>query len=256
MSDENKYQIFLAQPNAGSITPQAVGSLNMMSHRHKVHTVINQFGDVAHNFNMLWCAAVNARHESGITHFAMLHSDIQVETMHWLDVLLDEMDRVNADVMTTVLAIKDLRGLTTTGIRYPGVWGTRRFVMREILELPETFSIEDTDDPDQILAINTGCWVCRLPGGGWPDAFPGFTDRYRITWEEGQAVPWFDSEDWLFSDWAASQGLRVFATRKVHAAHLGGFLYPNYQPWGQWETDQQAPERPAQIPSRRLSVAS
>lgn len=242
MSD--RYHVFLAQPNAGIITPQCVASMNIMTSKHKVSTAINQFGDVQHNFNMLWCAALNARKDMKFTHFGMIHSDIQVSTPNWVDVLIDEMDRVNADVMSAIMAIKDTRGLTTTGIRYPGVWATRRLTMREIMKLPETFSIADTEAPDSILAFSAGCWVCRLPLDGWPDRFPGFHAKYKIEIEDGQFMPWFLSEEWLASDWFHEQGLKVFATRKVNIGHLGAFLYPNDQAYGDWETDFQAPPKP------------
>ena len=240
----DRYVISFAQPNSGAIMPSCVEGLANATARHHTELCLSQFGDVAHNFNMMWCAALNGRAEQGYTHFAMLHSDIRIAP-RWLDTLLDEMDRVDADVMSTVIAIKDARGLTTTGIRYPGVWGTRRFTMAEIMQFPETFSIADVGDPEtELLAINTGAWVCRLPAAGWPDQFPGFTDKYMVKWHEGQAVAYFDSEDWLFSEWCASQGLRVFATRKPEAYHIGAFEYGNNSRWGSWETDLQAPPKP------------
>lgn len=243
-SNGKRYHVYLGQPNAGSIMPCALRGIAAATKRHKMTLVDSQFGDIPHNFNMLWCGCVQNREEHGYTHFAMVHSDINPQP-HWLDTLIEEMDRVNADVISTVVAIKDARGLTTTGIRYPGVWGTRRYTLKEIHDLPETFSIADTDEPDQILAINTGLWVCRV-GYGWPDKFPGFQNEHRITWRRGVAQPEFDSEDWLFSDWLASQGLRVFATRKVAAWHAGGFEYGNDSVWGSLETDNQAPRRRAE----------
>lgn len=237
------YNVFLAQPNSGSVMPPCVSSLGNATAKHRTNLCLSQFGNVAHNFNMMWCQCLNSRANEGFTHFAMLHADIRISPF-WLDVLLDEMDRVGADVMSTVMAIKDARGLTTTGIRYKGVWGTRRFTMAEIMDLPETFSIADTDSPEDILAVNTGAWVCRLPAGGWPNRFAGFTDKYEIRWYDGQAVAHFDSEDWLFSEWAAEQGLRVFATRKPEAYHIGAFEYGNSTKWGSWETDFQAPPKP------------
>ena len=244
MPPRRPYRIYLGQPNAGAIMPCAAAAVVYASHRRD-HICYDpkQFGDIEHNFNMMFCDALNGRDEHRLTHFAMIHSDIGTQP-GWLNVLLDEMDRVNADVMTTVIPIKDLRGLTTTGIRYPGVWGTRRFTMREVNRLPETFSIADTDEPDQILAINTGLWVARIPVGGWCDRFPGFTCKHKIVEEQGRRVPWFDSEDWLFSDWLHEQGLRVFATRKAKCFHRGGNDFSNEGTWGMCATEQQRPRRP------------
>ncbi len=162
----------------------------------------------------------------------------------WLDILLDEMDRVDADIMSATLAIKDDRGLTTAGIRYPGQFGARRFTKKELWRMPETFSIADTDEPDHILAIGTACWVCRLPESGWPDKFPGFQNEHKIEWRGGKPEPWFDSEDWIFSEWAASQGLRVYSTRKVRMGHQGAKFFRNDDNGGFYETDLQRPPRP------------
>jgi hypothetical protein len=245
MSDLNGKDrvVFLAVPNAGSIMPCCLNGISQATRKHKLMLVPSQFGDVPHNFNLCWSIALNIREAQSITHFAMIHTDIS-PGQWWLDTLIEEMDRVDADVMSAVNAIKDARGLTTTGLRYPGIWGTRRFTMTEVMELPETFSVADTEEPEAILAINTGCWVCRFPWG-WPDRFPGFKSEHRIVFREGQAQPEFDSEDWLFSDWAASQGLRVYATRKVNTKHVGAFEFGNDTVWGSLKTDEFRPYYPA-----------
>lgn len=238
------YKVYVAQPNAGAIMPCSSAAIVYASqNRHHICYDPKQFGDIEHNFNMSLCDAVNGRAANSLTHFAMIHSDIGTQP-GWLNVLLDEMDRVGADIMTTVIPIKDIRGLTTTGIRYPGVWGTRRFTMREVSRFPETFCVQDTDEPDAILAINTGLWVARIPAGGWADEFPGFTCKHKIVTERGQRVPWFDSEDWLFSDWLHEQGLKVYATRKVKCFHRGGNDFHNEGTWGLWDTEKARPKRP------------
>ena len=242
----SEYNVFLAFPTGGNIKPCSHEAILQCSQKGlTVQEKCLQFGDIPHNFNMLWCEALRGR-DQGVTHFAMLHDDCQPQP-GWLDTLLEEMDRVDADVMSTVLAIKDHRGLTTTGIRYPGTWGTRRFAMRELWRMPETFSVAETDEPDAILAIGTACWACRLPKAGWPDKFPGFQNEHKITWEGGEPSPQFDSEDWLFSDWAAAQGLKVYSTRKVQMGHQGAEFYCNNSPRGAWETELQRPVRPMTI---------
>jgi len=237
--------VFLGVPNAGAIMPCAFEASHNASNKHKVSVCPLQFGDIEHNFNMLWCESLRARQTQSVTHFAMLHTDIGA-VPGWLDMLIEEMEKHDADIMTTVIAIKDHRGLTTTGVRYPGAWGTRRFTMTEIMALPETFSIRETDEPDGILAINTGLWVCRIDRD-WVERFPGFTCKHKIEWIDGIPSPSFDSEDWLFSDWAASEGLRVFATRRPVTFHRGAFDYRNDNVWGAHKTDQQRPIRPVGV---------
>ena len=240
----DNYHVFLAFPSAGNIKPCAHDAILQAGLKGlRVSYACNQFGDVPHNFNTLWCNALVGREARGITHFAMLHDDCS-PMPGWLDVLIEELDRLDADIMSTVLAIKDHRGLTTTGVRYPGTWGTRRFAMKELCRLPETFSIAETDEPDGILAIGTACWVCRLPQAGWPDKFPGFQNEHKIEWHGGEPSPCFDSEDWLFSDWAARQGLKVYSTRKVRMSHQGAAFFENAGPWGHLETELQRPVRP------------
>ncbi len=246
--------IFLALPTGGNIKPCAAHAVNKCSGKGlRVHPRWEQFGDIPHNFNMLWCEALMNRNT--FTHFAMLHDDC-MPMEGWLDVLLEEMDRVNADIMSSVLCIKDHRGLTTTGVRYPGTWGTRRFTKKELWRMPETFSIEDTDEPNRILAIGTACWICKFPQAGWPDRFPGFQNEHKITWAGGEPSPQFDSEDWLFSDWAASQGLRIFSTRKVHMGHQGAAFFFNNDDAGTVETELQRPVRPlnAAFPDPQITI--
>ena len=253
--EKQPYSVFLALPTAGAIKPCAAnGVLQCSAKGLQVNARYEQFGDIPHNFNILWCEALRGR-DQGITHFAMLHDDC-APMPGWLDVLIEEMDRLDADIMSTVLAIKDGRGLTTTGVRYPGTWGTRRFTKRELQRLPETFSIAETDEPNRILAIGTACWVCRLPKDGWPDRFPGFQNEHRITWEGSDPSPGFDSEDWLFSDWAHNQGLKVYSTRKVHMAHQGAMFYSNADGHGSWETELQRPNRPleVEIPDPQITI--
>lgn len=232
---------FLCIPNSDNIKPCAAQSITFCTRKHAIHIDWMGFGDLCHNFNMDFCRALGLRPK--INHFAMHHADIRC-CPGWLDVLVEEMDRTGADIMTSVVAIKDERGLTTTGIRYPGQVGARRFTMAELHDLPETFSIADTNEPDQILAINTGCWIARFPASGWPDRFPGFEIKHRIDWRAGVPVCSFDSEDWLFGEWAHQQGLKVFATRKTEAKHQGTFFYGVDTVWGSCATDPVAPTRP------------
>lgn len=234
-------RVLLAIPNAGKIWPHSLVAILSASRDHQVNVVPQQFGDIPMNFNMLWCHALNNRDKEGIDYFAMLHTDLGASE-RWLDILIAELVEHKADVVSAIMAIKDSRGLTTTGTRFPGTWGTKRATLHEVFRLPETYSIKDTDEPDQILAIGTGCWVCdfRKP---WVEKFPGFQNKHKIEWANGQAMPCFDSEDWLFSDWLATQGAKVMVTRKVATYHRGENDHTTTHPWGSWETELQPPSR-------------
>jgi hypothetical protein len=185
------------------------------------------------NFNMLWCDALNHRKTHGVTHFAMCHYDVRPEPF-WVDKLIAEMDRVDADIISTVLAIKDDRGLTSTGIASYETSEVRRLTMHEVFDLPETFSVADTGG--DYLAVNTGLWVARLES--WTDRFYGFETRTGISEQpDGTFKAWFRPEDWLMSEQAYQLGLRVYATRAVKAWHCGVKEYGNDEPWGDWAFD-------------------
>src|SRR4051812_35909562 len=54
------------------------------------------------NFNNCYASALNNRRH-GITHFAMLHSDIAVTTFGWCDRMVEIMEREEADVLSVVM---------------------------------------------------------------------------------------------------------------------------------------------------------
>ncbi len=221
--------IFLAVPNRGTIWSQAMAGINQASKKHTLIIRDLDGGYAANCFNSLWCEAWSYQ----VDRFAMHHDDIRCAP-GWLDLLEAERERVNADILSVVIPIKDERGLTSTCVldKDPSVWNARRLTMTEIYDLPETFTLER-------LAVNTGLWICRFDQP-WVDEFPGFRILTRITTTASQKRPGVHGEDWQFSGWAHRHKLRVFATRKVQAFHRGPTEYPNNQPWGTWKTDIEA----------------
>lgn len=184
-------------------------------------------------FGLLWGQAVTMAERDGFTHFAMQHADIIAEP-GWLDTLHDEMERLDCDLLSVIMPIKDASGLTSTGIditREPISF--RRMSMREVATLPETFGIEDTKHPDGTLVTNTGLWLARL-NRPW---------NKRISW---QGVSWVfyytdgrapritvEPEDWHFSRTLWMEGVRCYCTRKVKAKHMDGRVpYENQGAWG------------------------
>lgn len=184
-----------------------------------------------HCFNHLWCAALNER-ERGVTDFAMQHSDIEPEPF-WLDKLWAEREAVGADVISVVVPIKAHQGTTSTAIDTGDPYHSRRLTMREVMELPETFTAEDVGGP---LLLNTGLWLCDF-AQPWVEEVC-FDSLHRIGKSNGQWKPECCSEDWLMSMAFNRLGLKVAATRKVGVKHLGSFPYPNDSAWGSWATDE------------------
>lgn len=190
---------------------------------------------LAYGFNRFWADALNRRQSDGFTHFAMLHADV-IPQPGWLDILLEEMAKHDADLVSVVLPLKGLAGTTSTGIYYPskGFWSAvRRLTLKEVHRYPETFGAADTDYPTGRLAVNTGCWVCRLDRDWCEEVY--FTVQDRVSKVDGKYVAEAMPEDWWFSRQVQEYGGKVLATRRVKAEHED---YPNDRPWGTWETDE------------------
>ena len=218
-------QLLRTTPNAGSAGTFAIDP-NRMS------------AAAMDNANGAWCKAWNDRYTAGWTKFAINHADVEPD-IGFLDTMSSEMDRVGADILSVVIPIKDGHGIVSAGIlgrdQYTRI--VQRFSMAEIFDLPETFSIEDTHRPNDILVVNTGLSMYRIDP--WFGEFPGFNLLSQIQKEpDGTLVSRFWPEDWEMSRWADSQGLKVFGTRKVGVDHWGRFAFSNRHVWGKWKTDE------------------
>ncbi len=186
---------------------------------------------LAQNFNKLWVHVLNLVHRGErVDYFAMLHNDVGPEKF-WLDKLIDELEARQLDVLGVVVPIKDSRGMTSIALAREGnPWVPFcKLSMRDVFELPETFTSEDTGRP---LLLNTGCWVakwnqewCRQVHFEIKDriVFNTVTQRY-----EEQVQP----EDWNFSRQCNEIGLRFGATRKIKVLHRGDADFANWKPWG------------------------
>jgi len=206
---------------------------------------------LARGFNLLWAEALSRRATDGVTHFAMLHSDV-VPGRYWLDTLWEECTRLDADIVSTIIPIKSPAGLTSTGISNPAdPWTVRRLTMREIMDLPETFDLgllrrAEMAGANDELVVNTGCWIADLRKP-WVDAVDQrgrlkcyFTiDDEVVPDDAGHYTVNVAPEDWNFSRMvkAVSPDARIYATRKVSAVHKGDASYPNDVVWGEEQTD-------------------
>ena len=235
-------EVFLYVPHVGHTIWGVTASIldGLQGAQHRLHVRGNAFGALTHNFNMGWAAAYNTRKATGITHWAMMHSDIWT-VERWCNILLDEMDRTGADVLSVAVALGDTRGLSSTGVVRHGERDVRRLSFKEIYDLPETFSIADLPEAKtHIMVVNTGLWIMRFDPELWKK-FHGFQIENRMLYEPDRdhLQAQFYSEDWLFSEWAAFMGLKVMCTRKVEATHFKLTGYGNGQVWGCEEYDQE-----------------
>jgi GT2 family glycosyltransferase len=199
---------------------------------------------LAHNFNEMWARALNARHQ-GITHFAMLHSDVMPHSPTWVGEMRAIMDRVGASVLSVVLPIKDRRGLTSTAVDRANIWAPRRLTLSEAYAQPATFTHER-------LLLNTGCMMVDLRQGWVERAHFTVNDAIRQK-PSGEFYAVAESEDWFFSRRARLEGASLYATREIAASHFGGSNFDNTSAWGE-EVDPDVthaePGRPSQHEKR------
>ncbi len=182
---------------------------------------------LAHVFNHLWCAALNEPPD----YFAMIHADIEAAP-GWLDELVEELEARELDVLGVAVPIKDPRGLTSIALaREDGDnWEPHcRLSMREIFELPETFTSEDVGGRQ--LLLNTGLWVCRFDMRWAPLVHFEINDRIVID-PDGRYVPQVESEDWYFSRLLNELGLKLGCTRKIPVEHHGKITFSSDHAWG------------------------
>jgi hypothetical protein len=225
-------RVFLACPHNGRIEWEV--ALALMQCTDRIHDVLVKpimTSLLAFGFNTLWCEALNRRRELGLTHFAMLHSDVAPEPC-WLDTLLAEQRRAGVDVLSCVTPIKDGRGLTSTGMLNPTTGQVRRLTLSEAHALPLTFTAPDTPEPESVLALNTGLWVCDFTKDWVEQVHFEIRDEIHRD-EDGVFSARVMPEDWLFSAQLARLGVAVGATRAVHLSHYGRAEYTNDLPWGQ-----------------------
>jgi hypothetical protein len=195
---------------------------------------------LALGFNSLLAEALN-RNEAGdfVEAIAMLHMDLSAEGF-WLDTVADIMEEKQADFVSVINAIKDDRGLTSSGIgfvEYP--WAPwRRFTMRQLANWPKTFNAADIGYPRMALLHNTGCWLADLrkplfheqDENGELKAF--FTINDRVVKVDGKWKAEVEPEDWFFSRRLHMLGAKSYVTREVVTHHFGTCDYRNVPDWG------------------------
>ncbi len=184
-------------------------------------------------FNEVWVGALNTRPYDA---FCMIHDDVVPMDPDWLRTLLEERERVGADILSAVIPIKDERGFSSTAVYDPSHDHHQRVTMTEAVEqLPKTFDASDYGIPDGSILPNTGLWVCDF-SKPWVEEVC-FTIKDRIFNNGEKWIAQCLSEDWNFGYWCRKRGLRVMATTVVRAVHRGNFNYPNFVAYGTEKVD-------------------
>lgn len=248
---ESRPVIFLGMPAGGHVEFRAAKALFTSSAKYRVCPVAYSISALANCFNKLWCEALVGSNRGQFSHFAMLHSDIEAE-VGWLDKLMDELQKHELGMVAAVSPIKSEDGLTSTAVGdVNDIWCQRRLTMREIYQLPETFTDGDLYEwkkaagrLEHRLLLNTGCWVADLSLPQWRHIDEEtkemrfcFTQKDRIVEREGKLNADFAPEDWLWSRECHKAGIKIAATRKVKLDHFGRTAFSNDCVWGTLERD-------------------
>lgn len=229
----------LGMPSYGLCSPSACRGLYRASNNSNMRVIVPNFESslLAQGFNVLWCGALNeCAAGRKVDYFAMIHSDVEPED-GWLDVMIDELESHRLDVLSSVVAIKNSMGLTSSGYEADPFDEWRiggRLTMKEVHRLPTTFTAEHVGRP---LVMNTGLWVCRF-NPDWAKQVC-FTIRDRIVQNpDGTSTAEVMPEDWGVSRQFRALGLKMGITRRVKVGHRGPFIFGNDKPWGTYDHDE------------------
>jgi hypothetical protein len=214
----DRSRVFLACPSYGPVEPEMAMGIAGAARRREVTARNTRVSLLALNCNLLWCEALNRRGTAQHPdHFAMLHADIGPET-GWLDKLLDERERVGADVLSAIVPIKDDRGQTSTAVETEA--DVRRLSVSELDGLPPTFDVSALGPPGSILLANTGLFVCDFSQPWVEQVWFEIIDTIERN-AEGIFEPLNLPEDWNFSRKCAALGVKVFVTQIIKLDHFG-----------------------------------
>lgn len=178
------------------------------------------------NFNELWCWALNLREEGKATHFLMAHSDIKPYENDWLDIMLAEMEKANAQVLSAISPIKNWLGLTSTAFDNDA-WRPTRLMIDQMHKLPPTWTCNK-------LLFNTGLMLVDMRDS-WTEEIC-FQVRNWMGKIDGQWTHRAEPEDWHFSRQCNKLGVRTYVTRAVTVEHSGFSMYSTKVKFGV-ETD-------------------
>ena len=162
------------------------------------------------NFNSLYIAALRAQ----CTHFLMLSDDvcpIWSPGRSWFHFFAQEFENVGAEILASVIAIKDAKGRVSTALETDDEWRPDVLTLARIKEFGEiTFTRPN-------ILLNGGLMLWRRAPWSEKLCFH-FEDRIR------DGVVDLKSEDWNFSRDARRAGCphhKMFATTILTIDHFG-----------------------------------
>lgn len=224
------------------------------SQERAIMSTIQQSSLLAAGCNHLWCDALNNRERHNLKWFVLLHADIAPEQW-FVDKMIDIAEKNDADLLSAVVPIKNMEGITSTALSGPDSF-TRltRLTMKQIqhpnfpktfdwwdafnalsCKLPEDLRIEFPEEGDvskkPFLLVNTGCMVCRLDRPWSHQAYFTINDRI-VPGMGGTFKAEVEPEDWFFSRRVAELGGKVMATSEITLEHVGSMAFYSNRVWG------------------------
>jgi len=248
-------RVLIAVPYYTSIEPPLMQTLEIAtSPAVQTTRMLSAQAYIAYNFNRCWCMALNNQlvcpncnwHGSTIdrtcykcgnpadqyvTHFVMIHADVEVIDNFWADTMISELEKTGADVLSIVLPIKSQHGLTSTARRHSKSREVRRFTMREIWNMKEqTFDGHSLNESYDLL-VSSGLWVASFQDS-WVQRVHFEVRDDIIKKADGSFEAVNLGEDWGFSRTLHALGRKIVASKCVKAHHWGKHGWPNYEIWG------------------------
>lgn len=225
--------VFCCMPSSGKCDTEAAASHYALPTRGKTNIIPgHSFSSLlAKGHNDLWGAAIHYARNGIITHYLNHHADIEIRTHGWLDVMIEEMNRTGAAILSVCQPIKaNVRVLGTevsTALPTDDPWRYRKLTWDEIADLPPTFTLPN-------LLVNTGLLLIDVRRQEfWQKNDRGeykfyFTINDRIIdGPDGVPVAQYQPEDYNFSAICHEAGLPVYATRVIDCLHYGRVGFSN-----------------------------
>lgn len=251
MAEEKLPSVACTMPSYNSFHPLAALSYYRFGGRFGGRLEGMAIGSLlTQQFNQGWAMALNQHRLGNADYFLMQHADVEVQTPRYVEVMIAEMKRVGAAVLSAVVPIKDDSGDTSTAVDYRlsdnlvNVWGPRKLTLAECHAVGPTFDTPTVREYGrkllgckvETLLVNTGLMLIDLSRPEWlgvreedGSLFFKFTILDRVyEGADGETLNvGCQSEDWVFSRRCAEYGVPVFATTKIAVVHHGDMGWSN-----------------------------
>ncbi len=180
------------------------------------------------SFTELWaeCARVQdmeRQHGHDVEWFCMLHSDVAPKG-YWLDYMVEEAIRVNAEILSMCIRIKHFAYDYSTAMHVNGKY--KRLNERDLRGLPRTFTRHEVARLWGLreygaLCLNTGCWVARFTSDWVRQLQRPFILDGGIHWDKPNYPCWMESEDWMLSRQLHDMGVEGLYATQWDNCHKG-----------------------------------